>query len=69
MVTNYQKGCTHVVLSRGMHESLGVPDATVKWLESQGVEVYVAETRKAVETYNVLAREGKKVGGVIHSTC
>lgn len=58
-----------MVLSRGMHEKLGVPDATVKWLEAKGIEVYVDETRKAVEAYNVLAREAKKVGAVIHSTC
>lgn len=64
-----KKECTHVVLSRGMHEKLGVPDATVEWLESKGIEVYVAETRKAVEMYNVWTREGKKVGGVFHSTC
>jgi hypothetical protein len=52
-----------------MHEKLGVPDATVKWLEFKEIKVYVAETRKAVETYNALTREGKKVGSVIHSTC
>lgn len=52
-----------------MHEKLGVPDATIRWLESKGIEVQVAETRKAVEIYNSLAQEGKKVGGVFHSTC
>jgi hypothetical protein len=69
VVNEMQKGCTHVVLTRGMYEKLGVPDATVKWLESKGIKVYVAETRKAVETYNALTQEGKKVGSVIHPTC
>lgn len=38
MVNEMQKGCTHVVLTRGMYEKLGVPDATVKWLESKGIK-------------------------------
>ena len=56
-----------------MHEKLDVPDATVKWLEGSGsgdgVTVFVAETTKAVEMYNSWRAEGKKVGGVFHSTC
>ena len=69
LLTTFNSGCTHAVLSRGMNEKLGVPDATVRWLEGQGLTVHVAETRKAVEIYNRLVEDGAKVGGVFHSTC
>ena len=62
-------GATEVVLSRGMEEKLEVPDATVQWLEDQGINVHVAETQKAAEIYNRLVDEGVKVGGCFHSTC
>ena len=31
-----QAGAVEIVLSRGMHLKLGVPDETVQWLEGQG---------------------------------
>lgn len=62
-------GAKEIVLSRGMEEKLGVPDATVQWLEEHGIKVHVAETRKAVEIYNRLLDDGVKVGGCFHSTC
>ena len=62
-------GATEVVLSRGMDLKLGVPNATLQWLEGQGIKVHVSETRKAVEIYNRLVDEGVKVRGCFHSTC
>lgn len=62
-------GATVVVLSRGMEERLGVPEATVKELRTRGVEVHVAETKAAVGIYNGLVEAGKAVGGLFHSTC
>jgi hypothetical protein len=64
-----ENGCTHIVLSRGMEEKLGVPEETIQWLEGKRLKVHVAETRKAVEIYNRLVQEGESVGGLIHSTC
>jgi hypothetical protein len=61
-------GATVVVLSLGMDEQLGVPDATVDALEERGVEVHVAETREAIELYNSLVGS-VAVGGLFHSTC
>lgn len=52
-----------MVLSHGMHENLGVPDTTVKWLGSKGVEVYVAETREGggdVECVETGGKEGRR---------
>lgn len=62
-------GAKIVVLSRGMLRRLRAPVETRDWLESEGVETIVAETRQAVKAYNRLAAEGKPVGGLFHSTC
>jgi hypothetical protein len=61
-------GATVVVLSRGMDQQLGVPEATVAALTARGVEVHVAETSAAVELYNSLVGSAA-VGGLFHSTC
>ncbi|MEV0127770.1 Mth938-like domain-containing protein [Dactylosporangium sp. NPDC050688] len=63
-----EHGATVVVLSLGMDEQLGVPDATVEALEARGVEVHVAETRAAIDMYNGLVGS-VAVGGLFHSTC
>ncbi len=63
-----EHGATVVVLSRGMQERLGVPDATVEALAARGVEVHVAETREAIDVYNGLVGS-TAVGGLFHSTC
>lgn len=63
-----EHGATVVVLSLGMDEQLGVPDATVEALQARGVEVHVAETREAIDIYNSLV-DSVAVGGLFHSTC
>lgn len=63
------KGCQVVVLSRGMLLRLKVPPQSIEYLEQNGVEVVVAETKKAAAAYNSLIDEGKAVGGFFHSTC
>jgi hypothetical protein len=51
-----------------MERRLGTCPETLDLLRSRNVEVYVEETRKAVELYNELA-EYRAVGGLFHSTC
>ena len=62
-------GAEIVVLGRGQQQRLQVPDATVADLEGRGVEVEVLESSQAVQRYNELASEGRKVGALIHTTC
>jgi hypothetical protein len=62
-------GAEVIVLSRGMELVLQVPATTIEELERRGIEVIVAETRQAVERLNQLARAGRKVGALLHSTC
>ncbi|KAH8672372.1 NADH dehydrogenase 1 alpha subcomplex assembly factor 3 [Ilyonectria robusta] len=63
-----QKGATTIVLSQGMDLKLQIDPATLSYLEGKGVTVHVAETRKAVEIYNSLAKT-TAIGGLFHSTC
>jgi hypothetical protein len=62
-------GCEAVVLSRGMHLVLQTMPEVLTYLKGLGIEVFVEETRLAVERYNQLVTQGKKVGGLFHSTC
>lgn len=58
-----------VVLSEGMRRRLRAAPETEDLLRSSGIEYYVTETRRAVELFNELSAQGKRVGGVFHSTC
>jgi len=63
------RGCSHVVLSRGVFSRLKVPETTIAFLEEKGITVITCDTKKAVKQYNELAGRGEKVGGLFHSTC
>jgi len=56
-------------LSRGMLKRLQTCKDTLSLLSDKGINVQVAETRKAAEIYNDLAQRGEAVGGLFHSTC
>lgn len=60
---------TDIILTRGMEGVLMVPEKTIEEALKAGKNVHVAFTRDAVELYNKLIKEGKKVGGLFHSTC
>jgi hypothetical protein len=62
------RGSEVLILSRGMQLVLQTCPETLEMLKARGIEVYVEETRAAVELYNKL-REQKRVGGLFHSTC
>jgi hypothetical protein len=62
------RGCTVIVLSRGMELRLKTMPETLTLLEDSGITVHVEETTAAVAIYNSLA-ETEPVGGLFHSTC
>jgi hypothetical protein len=64
-----EHGAEVIVLSTGIDERLRVPPETVEALHEAGVQTDVLQTDRAVERYNELAREGRAVGGLFHSTC
>lgn len=62
-------GSKIIVLSRGMMLRLKINRRTISYLQERDIEVRVEGTKKAVKLYNSLARQGKAVGGLFHSTC
>ena len=58
-----------VILTRGVDAILQVPQATIDWVKSKGKKCHVGRTPEMIELYNELVAQGKKVGGVFHSTC
>lgn len=63
-----EHGAVVVILSKGFHERLRVPEETLRVLEDRGVTVHELQTEEAVRLYNEL-REAEKIGALIHSTC
>ena len=58
-----------VVLSRGVFGRLNVCKETKALLRERGIAYHIEKTKKAVPLFNKLVRQGKRVGGVFHSTC
>lgn len=63
------QGVDVMVLSRGMQLMLHTCPETEQLLRSRGIEYHIEETNRAAALFNQLAQQGKKVGGVFHSTC
>lgn len=63
------QGVKIMILSRGMELMLHTQSETEQMLQKRGIEYHIEETTQAVMLFNELARQGKKVGGIFHSTC
>ena len=63
------QGIEVMVLSRGMQLMLHTCPETEHLLRSREIEYIIKETRQAVQRFNELMQQGKKVGGIFHSTC
>jgi hypothetical protein len=64
-----EAGVEELVLSRGMQLALQTAPATEELLRARGIPYHVEETARAVALFNRLWQQGRKVGGVFHSTC
>lgn len=62
------RGATTIILSKGVHERLGVCDETLAMLAARNITAIVLQTEAAIERYNQLC-EHEAVGALIHSTC
>ena len=58
-----------VVLSRGRQRRLETTAAALSLLEDHDVAVVREETSVAIEEYNRLAAEGRRVAALFHTTC
>ena len=64
-----EHGTEIVVFSRGRELRLQTASSALEELAALGVDVRQEDTQAAIDTYNELARQGLKVGGLFHSTC
>ncbi len=59
-----------LIIGTGYHGVMKVPERTIEFLKSSGIEVIVERTEKAVEIYNKMESErSKKIVGAFHLTC
>jgi hypothetical protein len=58
-----------VVLSRGRQCKLETAPETLTLLGDRHLEVIQEETGAAIDTYNRLAGQGRRVSALLHSTC
>jgi len=58
-----------VVLSRGRHLRLETTPAALSLLEERDVTVIRDETSAAIDEYNRLATDHRRVAGLFHTTC
>lgn len=58
-----------VVIGTGYYGVVKVDRDVIERLRGEGIDVICEESRRAVETYNRLLKEGKKVALAIHLTC
>lgn len=59
----------NLVLARGVLGRLEICTETETLLRERGIIYFVENTKKAVQLFNELAKSGKRVGGLFHSTC
>ena len=57
-----------LIIGTGAYGTMKVPDETLEYLKSNGIEVHYHNTKKAVEIYNKIAPK-KPVIAALHLTC
>ncbi|MHC4472711.1 MAG: Mth938-like domain-containing protein [Planctomycetota bacterium] len=58
-----------LVIGRGAHGRMVVPEKTLAWLRGLEIEAVVCPTQEATERYNELLAKGERVAGAFHLTC
>jgi hypothetical protein len=58
-----------IMFGRGQLGRLNVSAETESLLRERGIPYHVEMTKGAVQVFNELVAQGKRVGGLFHSTC
>lgn len=58
-----------LVIGTGHEGEMKVPDGCQDDMDSHGIDLVIEKTSEAVDTFNDLIDEGKKVVGAFHLTC
>jgi hypothetical protein len=69
VVELFESDAEVVVLSKGRELRLHTCQETFELLDVNGITVVQDETAVAIEEYNRLARSGRRVAALIHTTC
>ncbi|UXD21643.1 hypothetical protein IPA_06175 [Ignicoccus pacificus DSM 13166] len=64
-----KEGVEVVVIGTGIYGALPIMEGAKKLLEEKGISYVTLPSPKAIERFNELVEEGKKVLGIIHITC
>ena len=64
-----EQGVEVMILSRGVELMLHTCHETEALLRARGIPYHIEETHRAVALFNQLTQQGKRVGGIFHSTC
>lgn len=58
-----------IIIGDGWDSALRVSEEAKRKFERAEIEVRILDTKRAVEEYNRLVEEGKRVNALIHTTC
>lgn len=58
-----------LLVGTGYYGRMQVPAETRSYLEKQGMELHVSDTREAVRAFNALQRDVARVVAALHLTC
>ncbi|MEF9475582.1 MAG: Mth938-like domain-containing protein [Candidatus Mariimomonas ferrooxydans] len=61
-------GLPVLIIGTGYYGTMRVPEETLKYIKSKGIEVFVENTQKAVNLYNEISSDKPTVAG-LHLTC
>ncbi len=57
-----------IIIGTGAYGVMKIPEETVEWIESSGIEIMGKPTKEAVDLYNEIAGRKKTFAG-LHLTC
>lgn len=63
-----EEGASVLIIGTGYHGAMEVPQQTIEFLKSKGIEVHIEKTREAVELYNEISQK-KPTIAALHLTC
>jgi len=59
----------YLVIGSGFYGLMRIDPELEEYLQKNGINYFISDTSSAVNKYNELVQEGKKVAGCFHLTC
>lgn len=58
-----------IVVGNGFYKMVKISKEVIDISEKRGIRIFEESTPKAIEIFNAFVNEGKRVIGIIHTTC